>query len=203
MALGILMIGATLRRAVPFTPKRSIGCRNHWKRPRPFQPLTPDEIAQVARAFEINTVEVVRLRAAVLATSIEATLMDRIAHASALEAAWLILPIIEQAMQTHAALSAVRHAPGGADTPMDHAEDLWLGPSLALIERGMLALHLCSSAMSVEERLACAHQALEALQAALHTLDDLAPEQQASTSWQYWHAEALTGSRLARARLAD
>src|SRR5438034_1249865 len=53
-----------------------------------FPVLTPEELEQLMRTFGLNLEEELRLRAAVLATAVEAKLMDRILPEKALTAAW-------------------------------------------------------------------------------------------------------------------
>ena len=67
-----------------------------------FPVLNIDEMERVVTAFQLNRKEKTRLRAAILATSIEETLMDRINPDDALKAAEQILDIIEQALREHA-----------------------------------------------------------------------------------------------------
>src|SRR6266699_3319093 len=69
------------------------------KVPKSFPVLNIDEMEQVITVFQLNRNEKTRLRAAILATSIEETLMDRINPEDALKAAEQIFGIIEQALQ--------------------------------------------------------------------------------------------------------
>lgn len=69
--------------------------------PKNFPVLTIEEMEEVAHVFKLDWQEQIRLRAAVLATSIEATLMDRINQDDALKAAEQILPIIQRSLQEH------------------------------------------------------------------------------------------------------
>src|SRR5260370_39618163 len=70
--------------------------------PKSLPLLTIEEMDEVMRVFQLNAQEKIQLRAALLTTAIEATLMDRIEAAEALRAAEQILPIIEQALRSHA-----------------------------------------------------------------------------------------------------
>src|SRR5437016_4855937 len=67
-----------------------------------FPMLTPDELERVITAYRLNDSEQLRLRAAVLTTAIEITLMERINQYEALEAAEEILPILERVLRAHA-----------------------------------------------------------------------------------------------------
>ncbi len=171
------------------------------KVPKSFPVLNIDEMEQVIT----NRKEKIRLRAAVLATSIEETLMDRINSEDALKAAEQILGIIEQALQEHAHdLAGIGAVKGGSSMMSEESElDRKLGNALTAIDHATIALHLSRNADSQVERVDCAQQARASFMAALAELDKAAPILKLSDAWLVWHNEAQNGLTAAQSRLAS
>ena len=129
-----------------------------------------------------------RLRAAVLATSVEATLMDRINQDDALRAAEQILPIIEQALEQHEYdLVGIGAIKGGEPATEESEIDRKLGGALSTIDHATLSLHLSSNAASQMERIECARQAHDNFASALTQLDNADPDIKGNVAWQVWH----------------
>jgi hypothetical protein len=175
------------------------------KVPKSFPVLNIDEMEQVITAFGLNRKEKIRLRAAVLATSIEETLMDRISPDDALKAAEQILGIIEQALQEHAHdLAGIGAVKGGSIMMSEESEiDHKLGNALTAIDHATIALHLSRNADSQVERVECAQQARTSFMAALAELDRAAPILKANDAWLVWHDEAQNGLIAAQNRLVS
>jgi hypothetical protein len=175
------------------------------KVPKSFPVLNIDEMEQVITTFGLNRKEKIRLRAAVLATSIEETLMDRISPDDALKAAEQILGIIEQALQEHAHdLAGIGAVKGGSIMMSEESEiDRKLGNALTAIDHATIALHLSRNADSQVERVECAQQARASFIAALAELDKAAPILKANDAWLVWHDEAQNGLTAAQNRLVS
>ena len=175
------------------------------KVPKSFPVLNIDEMEQVITTFGLNRKEKIRLRAAVLATSIEETLMDRITPDDALKAAEQILGIIEQALQEHAHdLAGIGAVKGGNIMMSEESEiDRKLGNALTAIDHATIALHLSRNADSQVERVECAQQARASFMAALAELDKAAPMLKANDAWLVWHDEAQNGLTAAQNRLTS
>ena len=175
------------------------------KVPKSFPVLNIDEMEQVIAAFHLNRKEKIRLRAAILATSIEETLMDRINPDDALKAAEQILDIIEQALQEHAHdLVGIGAVKGGSIMMSEESEiDRKLGDALTAIDHATIALHLSRNADSQVERVECAQQARVSFMAALAELDKAAPILKLSDAWLVWRNEAQNGLTAAQSRLAS
>ena len=175
------------------------------KVPKSFPVLNIDEMEQVITTFGLNRKEKIRLRAAVLATSIEETLMDRISPDDALKAAEQILGIIEQALQEHAHdLAGIGAVKGGNIMMSEESEiDRKLGNALTAIDHATIALHLSRNADSQVERVECAQQARASFIAALAELDKAAPILKANDAWRVWHDEAQNGLTAAQNRLVS
>jgi hypothetical protein len=175
------------------------------KVPKSFPVLNIDEMERVITTFRLNRKEKIRLRAAVLATSIEETLMDRINPDDALKAAGQILGIIEQALREHAHdLAGIGAVKGGSIMMSEESEiDRKLGDALTAIDHATIALHLSRNADSQVERVECAQQARVSFIAALVELDKAAPLLKGSDAWLVWHNEAQNGLNAAQSRLAS
>ncbi len=175
------------------------------KVPKSFPVLNIDEMEQVITAFQLNRTEKTRLRAAVLATSIEETLMDRIGPRDALKAAEQILGIIEQALHEHAHdLVGIGVMKGGSSMLSEESEiDRKLGNALTAIDHATIALHLSRNADSQVERIECAQQARASFTAALTELNKATPMLKISDAWLVWHNEAQNGLTAAQSRLTS
>ena len=175
------------------------------KVPKSFPVLNIDEMERVITIFQLNRKEKTRLRAAILATSIEETLMDRINPDDALKAAEQILLIIEQALQEHAHdLAGIGAVKGGSRMTSEESEiDRKLGDALSAIDHATIALHLSRNAESQVERVECAQQARLSFMAALVELDRAAPTLKDNDAWLVWHNEAQNGLAAAQSRLTS
>lgn len=172
------------------------------KIPKSFPVLNIEEMEEVITVFGLNRAEKIRLRAALLATSIEETLMDRIHPHDALRAAEQILSIIEQALQEHAhELAGIGAVKGGSTLLGDDEIDRKLGGALSAIDHATLALHLSRNADSQAERVERAQQAFAGFTQALNELNNAVPALKGGDAWQVWHAEAQKGIIAAQQRL--
>ncbi len=173
------------------------------KIPKSFPVLNIDEMEHVIAVFGLNRQEKIRLRAALLATSIEETLMDRINPEDALKAAEQIFGIIEQALREHAHdLVGIGAIKGGSAMASDENEiDRKLGNALSAIDHATLALHLSRNADSQVERVERAQQARDGFISACTELDKAAPSLKAHDAWQVWYDEAQHGLAAAQSRL--
>jgi hypothetical protein len=184
-------------------PEKVRRLQRSLKVPKSFPMLNSDELAQIIAIFGLNRKEKLRLRAAVLATSVEATLMDRIQQDDALRAAEQILPIIERALEEHEYELMGIGAIKGGETRMEENEiDRKLGGALAIIDHATLLLYLSNNADSQLERVECAQQARDNFASALTQLDDANTEIKHNAAWSVWHDEAANGLVAAQERLS-
>lgn len=175
------------------------------KVPKSFPVLNIDEMEQVITVFQLNRNEKTRLRAAILATSIEETLMDRINPDDALKAAEQIFGIIEQALQEHLHdLVGIGAVKGGVTMMSEESEiDRKLGNALTAIDHATLALHLSRNADSQVQRVERAQQAKDGFTSALAELDKATSALKVNDAWLVWHDEAQNGLSAAQSRLAS
>ncbi len=187
---------------VSIHPEKVRRLQRSLKVPKSFPVLNSDELAQVITVFHLSRREKMRLRAAVLATSVEATLMDRINQDDALRAAEQILPIIEQALEVHEDDLIGMGAIKGGEPLLEESEiDRKLGSALSIIDQATLALHLSNNADSQMERVERAQQARDNFTSALQQLNNADLDLKQGTAWQVWHDEARNGIVAAQKRL--
>lgn len=188
-------------------PEKVRRLQRSLKVPKSFPVLNIDEMEQVITVFRLNRQDKIRLRAAILATSIEETLMDRINADDALNAAEQILRIIEQALHEHTnglvGIGAVKGGPVKNEMLGENEIDRKLGSALTTIDRATLALHLSRNADSQAERVERAQQARDGFISALTQLDNAAANLKAGDAWHAWHNEAQNGFTTAQHRLTS
>jgi hypothetical protein len=173
--------------------------------PKSFPVLNIEEMEQVITVFRLSRQEQMRLRAAILATSIEETLMDRIQQDDALKAAEQIFTIIEHALQEHAQDLVGIGAIKGGDLMFSGEHDIErkLGGALSAIDHATLALHLSRNADSQTERVERAQQAQASFLSALAQLNMASQSLKGEEAWHAWLAEAQNGLTAAQSRLAS
>ena len=160
--------------------------------PKSFPVLNTDEMEAVSEKLHLSYTEMMRLRAAVLATSIERVLMDRISPPDALTAAEQLLPFIIKAMleqiKSITGMGTIRRE----DTiSSDYDEnDLALESAIEAIDKGTIALHLSYSVSSHTERIERAQEAHHHFEVAQAELDEIDDDIRMLASWKYCHNEA-------------
>jgi hypothetical protein len=173
-----------------------------------FSTLSPEELDRVAEALHFTPEERSRLYAALLATSVEVLLMNRIAPRSALLAAEHLLPLLQQAMAESGEEEPLRAVRGGgsamADIDQGETTDFEsrFEKALDALDRGTLALHLARSADRYQEQIDYAQQAHEKFHTAARLLETATDREQGEEAWRLWHTEAQQGEETAATLLA-
>lgn len=158
------------------------------KLPR-FSVLSPDDLDAVVDIFCLTASERVKLRAAVLATAIEAKLMDRIDAPTALDIAWTILPFLEKALRNQLEDGgSIRLDEGDASSQLTQF-DRRFETELEFIERGILAMNLADAAQSRIEEEAQTREAHGWFLLARDGFDIATPSHRGDV-WQYWRDKA-------------
>jgi hypothetical protein len=172
--------------------------------PKSFPVLNTDEMTRVEEAFNLSEDELLRLRAAILVTAIEETLMDRINQDDALLAAEQIFPIIVAAMrkQRHGekGISVIRN--DKSDMLEETELDMALDNVFETIDRATKALYM-SIANAQSERVRYAREARAGFEAALSELDEIEDVFKATDEWQAGHADASIGILAVEKRLEE
>lgn len=158
-----------------------------------FHILNPEDLEQVSESFCFTGEEQLRMRAAILATAVEETLMNRIDPDNALHAAEEIFPMLIDALRQRfgqqSGLAATRRMlMADESTPTNDVLD----PILEHFDQAMLALHLSRQSQTLSERLEQATRARDRFRTVLADLEILSvvdPTMTLDTAWQLWHQE--------------
>jgi hypothetical protein len=185
--------------------------RRSLRVPKSFPTLNAEEMEQARLRLGLREDEMLRLRAAILATAVEDFLMDRLPrHEDALLAAEQLLPTLRAALEAHegepAGIGSFTRAPGGTIVSEDEQEEALeaaLGGALEAIDRATLALHLSAHVATPAERLAQVRRARDGFHEALAALARAELSVKAMPAWGAWQAEAAGGLTAAEARLRD
>ncbi|HZS75908.1 MAG TPA: hypothetical protein VFA41_04790 [Ktedonobacteraceae bacterium] len=155
--------------------------------PGNYHMLNPDDMQKVIRTFRLSSQEVMRIRAAIPATSIMQTLMERIYLESAYQVADQIYKYILQAMQKgKAPYSNIRNQAPFAQA-LSHEEVL--DAILPWIDRASMAEQM-SREVSDSLLLEYLVQARVCYTAALRHLNEAPGEVKQMEAWKQWQAEA-------------
>jgi hypothetical protein len=165
--------------------------------------LNAEETQTIIDALELDAEDILRLRAAVLATSIQRTLSDRIHQDEAHMAAEQILPIIIQALLAYADEKGLGNIRTGDIDPLASELDSVLDTALNAIDRGSEALHLSHYVRSSAERVKKARQARNYYAEAVTDLKSLSRAIRKQPAWQAWYTEAQEGLNMAHLRLGE
>ena len=171
-----------------------------------FHVLNPEDLEQVSEAFAFTGEEQIRVRAAILATAVEETLMNRIDPENALRAAEEIFPLLVNALQQRfgrqSGLAATRKfLPHDGSKSADDALD----PILEQLDRAMLALYMGQRNTSTPEQLEQIARIREDFHIVLARLDALCRENPAMTrsaAWQFWHQEVEKNLKMVEENLS-
>lgn len=186
-------------RKVVFHREKVRRLQQSLKSPGHLTTLNPDEMARLISTFGLSDIEQQRLRASLLATAVEMTLLDRIDARLALMASEDVFNILFAAMRARpdmAMASGIKAAAFTGDAAP--VEDAHLEQALDLLDRAYLALSLGAEASSLQGRSLRAHEAAAYFVRALQCLRDCQSPARESRAWHYWYAEAESGWQLAQ-----
>ncbi|GCF08498.1 hypothetical protein [Dictyobacter arantiisoli] len=158
-----------------------------------FHILNPEELEQVSMCFAFTGDEQIRLRAAILATAVEETLMNRIDPENALHAAEELFPVLIRALQQRfgqfRGLAATRRMLVIEESsPIHEAIDL----ILERFDQAMLALYLSRQSQRDYEHLeqaTLAHTRFADVLSDLNALCAADPSLARDETWLFWHQE--------------
>lgn len=163
--------------------------------------LNVEETQAIVDALQLDSDDITRLHAAVLTTSIQRVLADRIHHDEARLAAAQILPIIVQSLVEHEGERGLGNIRGGDIDPMDSEFDDVLDTILGAMDRGSESLQLSYYMRSSTECVKKARQARNYYEDALNELEALGKAVRKQPAWRTWHTEAQKGLNMATSRL--
>ena len=170
--------------------------------PKHLTTLNPMEMERLIDIMQLTDIEQKRLLAALLATSVEMTLMDRIPPDIALMATDEVFKILFAAMQSQPDLVVTTYVKAGV--MVDNHEvigDALFVQALDLLDRATLALHASTQATTQQTKVTHAHEALAAFTRTIELLKRSQSPEPESQTWMDWYEEALEGQNMAETLL--
>jgi hypothetical protein len=167
--------------------------------------LTPEEFEDLEVELSLDREEWTRLQAALLATAVERLLVYRVGHEQALQAAELLLPLLDRALHERWTLEerlGARRGPGW-EAMEDAVEDLIWESIWQMLDAGTLALQLGCYVSAYREQVRALKEAREDFQEALERLHDLGAGFKTLPIWEEAQQEARRGLDSALERLDD
>jgi hypothetical protein len=160
--------------------------------------LNPEEMGRLTEIVQLTDLEQTRLRAALLATAVEMTLLDRVDPQTALMASDDVFNILFAAMKAQPDMVMTTGVKGGAmiDESNTGADTGYI-QALDLIDRATLAVHVSRNAVSLQAQVAHARDAFDVFTRSLQLLLQCQVPHHESEDWRYWYGEADDGRRMA------
>lgn len=170
-----------------------------------FTTLNPQELQRIIDTLQLTDEERTRLTAALLATSVQVMLTDRIDPSTALRAAEETFLVFLKILRTPRAVSlALAQTRGGVAMTDESTEvDIRCEKALDALDRATLALHFSQSSMQFADKIERAKQARDGFETALRLLERADVPTRETEAWQVWYAEARQGSTSAAQVLAQ
>ncbi len=194
----------SLNSRVGIHPEKVRRLAQSLRSPESFPVLNVDEMDRLIAVLNPAQGEIIQLRAAILATSIERTLMDRINQDDALKAADQVFPMIFQALEDEAesdeGLGNVRGDNGGV---YNSGPDSAFASIFDSVDDGDRALQMGNALSDPIRRNQYAQSAYNAYEEALTQLNILPRYLQSGQTWRDLQQEAQRGKITARRRLTD
>jgi hypothetical protein len=160
--------------------------------------LNPAEMGRLANMLQLTELEQTRLRAALLATAVEMTLLDRIDAETALMASNDVFSILFETMRARPDMVMTTGVKGGVMIEETNTStDMNFAQALDLIDRAMLAIHVSRNAVSLQAQVAHARDAFNVFTRSLELLQQCLTPHHESDDWRYWYSEADDGRQMA------
>lgn len=198
-----LNLGTLYNGAIVPHPQKVQRLQQSLANPASFPTLNPDELEQFVAVYQLTTTEGNRLRAAIVAASVERALMDRINQDAAYEAADAVFRIVFDAMEKQSTPAFSRIKGDVHFVKPEFPDDPQLDAALDLLDRATFALHASNQASTPRIRVAAAREAETTFSAALALLerDNQPPDatrSHANNERQLWRDEIRRGLDAAR-----
>ncbi len=170
--------------------------------PGNFHMLNPDALNKVIIAFKLEPLEIIRLRAAIVANAIMQVLIDRIHLENALAVTEKIYrDVVEALKQGERSASNIRTLSElrkmSDEVDKSDVEEM-LEDILQIIDRGINALQLSEGLRDEQQRQEYLQQARICFEAARQVLSEVGKEVKETDMWQEWHDQVE--ERLAELR---
>lgn len=162
--------------------------------------LNPDEMQRLIDILHLNEFEQKRLRASLLATAVERTLLDRVNKDVAFTASQQVYAVLLGAMEEDPTrITGIK----GYSTFIDEdnaLDDSVSGRVLYLLDRAILLLHIAREAPTRQARQTNARESIDIVAHVLHLLRENSHE---SAEWPNWWREAELVQQMAEEVLAS
>ncbi len=166
--------------------------------PKHLTTLNPAEMDRLIVEMQLTDMEQKRVLAALLATSVEMTLLDRTEPEVALMAADNVFAILFAAMKAQPDMFVTTSIRAGGMIDEDESfGDTFFAQALDLLDRATLSLHAGRNATSREARMAHAYEALANFNRTLELLNQSRSPHPDSERRRCWYAEASDGYKMA------
>ena len=166
--------------------------------------LSLEDTQMIIDVLELSQEETLRLRAALLATSIQRMLCDRIPQEAARLAAEQMLPTILNALIENTNKHGLGNVRTGEIDPLEDSDiDLVFESILGAIDYGIEALQLSRGVTSHTERVRRAYQAKSSFETAIVELGYASRHVKQLPQWKIWLEEAEQGHNSAIERLEE
>lgn len=167
------------------------------KSPNHLTTLNPDEMERLTSTMQLTELEQKQLRAALLATAVEMTLMDRIDPQTALMASNDVFAILFAAMRAEPDMVMASGIKAGIITGEGEADgDTPFLQALDLIDRATLLWHVSRNATTRKAQIARAGEAFNAFSQSLELLHQSQSPPTQSENWLCWYEEAVNGQQM-------
>ena len=168
------------------------------KSPHHLTTLNPDEMERLTALLQLTELEQKQLRAALLATAVEMTLLDRVDPQTALMASNDVFAILFAAMRAEPDMVMTTSIKVGAITSEDETDgDTSFLQALELIDRATLLWHMSWNATTRQAQIARAGEAFNAFSRSLELLHQSQSPSAQSENWLCWYEEAMNGQQKA------
>ncbi len=203
MSVHGLKLSHLYNRQIVYYPEIVRRLQQSLDRPGRFPILNPEELDRLISALHLTPSEENQLKAAIVATSIERTLMDRINQDAALQAADDVFHIVFDALESRTG-PALSHIKGGVFfVEPEIPDDPNLDTALDLIDRATIALYASKDASTPRVRVTTAREADDTFYAALMLLEGV--EHLSSTTRspdsdekEHWRHQTRLGREMAQ-----
>ena len=189
-------------RHVVYHPEKVRRLQQSLKSPRHLSTLNPEEMERLIAIMKLTDSEQRRMNAALLATAVEMTLMDRIDPETALMASNDVFHILLAAMKAQPEMVMATSVKG---SPMsnegDTGGDTMFIQALDLIDRATLALHASQQATPAQAQVIHAREAYDTYSRSLELLQHSQLPDHEGEDWRFWYQEILHGQELAALRM--
>ena len=172
--------------------------------PKSLPVLNPNEVKLLEQKLRLSYEEMLHLRASVLVTSIQRTLMDRLPQKNVLLVTEQIFPTILEALKKHAQEFIVHDPTKLGDGTQPRADDQFehfFDSTWQTLDDAEMALQLSYNVIDIDTRVEMAHSAQTYFERASEKLEGAGEDIQALQTWQDCYTTSQFGLETANKRL--